>query len=328
MTAALLAMALHAEVRVFTSAAGTTLRGELVSVHDDTVTIKKEDGQTLTLKAAAFSRVDQAWLQSQASAVTAPAGGSDLSKTTKENPFVNSLGMKFVPVPETNVLFCTTLTRARDYNVFASGTPGVTPVKLGEKDDDIRPVLSSWDEAKAFCDRLSKKEGRVYRLPTDREWSFAVGIGSQESEAATPEQLNGKILVYPWGTQWPPPNGFANYADESLRLFVKKINYQPPLETIKGYKDGHAGQSPVQTFRPNKLGLYDMGGNLWQWCDDWYDAAKTKRCLRGGEWCSSKPADLLSSTRLATAPDFRTDGNHADVGFRCVLELASSSPQP
>ncbi len=176
---------LHAEVRTFTSAAGTTIRGELVSVNGDTVTIKKDDGQTLTLKAAAFSRVDQAWLQSQGTQTPAASASA-----TKAAPFVNSLGMKFVPVPGSNVLFCTTLTRLSDYNVFAAeaGLPTIGPPGGEQRDIKLFPVnLVSWKNAHAFCDWLSNKDGKTYRLPTDREWSMAVGVGGQESHTALPE---------------------------------------------------------------------------------------------------------------------------------------------
>ena len=82
----------------------------------------------------------------------------------------------------------------------------------------IRWYCVNWDDAKAFCAWLSKKEGKTYRLPTDHEWSIAVGIGDQEDEKATPEEKSGKIPgVFPWGEDWPPPKGAGNYSDESRK---------------------------------------------------------------------------------------------------------------
>lgn len=305
---------LYAETRTFTSTAGTTIQGELVSVNGDMVTIKKADGQSITTEAANFSAADRAYLQEHGlKPVSALAGA------TKDAPFINSLGMRFVPVPGTEVLFCTHLTRVGDFAVFAAEVPGAKAVTGGRKADDPSDTVS-WNDAKAFCDWLSKKEDKTYRLPTDREWSVAVGIGTQESRGVMPEELNGKLKgVYPWGSQWPPPDQFGNYSDEAYLQFCKTNGYTGG-ETIKGYMDGQVAISPVMTYKPNKLGLHDMGGNLWQWCDDWYDAGKTKRHLRGASWGSFEKADMLSSARWPHEPDFRDDkGNH--TGFRCVLEL-------
>ena len=310
---------LKGESRTFVSTAGTAIEGELVSVNGDMVTLKKVDGQTLTIKSSNFSPADIAYLQ--AHGLKPAAVSSEFAKASKERPFVNSLGMKFVPVPGTKVLFCTTITRIQDYNVYAAAT-GVSPAsKDWWKLQRPGPVLLKWDdslsweESKAFCVWLGAKEGCTYRLPTDREWSIAIGIGNQENATMTPEELNGKLKnVYPWGTQWPPPNAFGNYGDESFRLYCKKINYQPTPVTIPGYKDGELGIAPVGMFQADKLGLYDMSGNLWQWCEDWFDAAKSKHYGRGGCWTSSTQEKLLSSAR-------ETEDLEGNISFRCVIEV-------
>ena len=328
---ALVQSSLHAEMRIFTSSTGTTIRGELDTINGDMVTIKKEDGKSITTKAANFSAADQAYLKEHGPKDS--AASSDLASATKDKPFINSLGMKFVPVPGTKVLFCTTFTRVKDWNVYAAET-GIIPLKPGADPGDVDMLPAcydwskwlSWNESKAFCDWLSKKESRMYRLPTDREWSYAVGIGSQESKNATPEELNGKIKdVYPWGNQWPPPNGFGNYSDESFKAFCIKVNYRPLPPIIKGYNDGNLAYSKVEFYKPNRLGLYDMGGNQWQWCEDWYDAAKTKRCARGASGGSYEKSELLSSARLAVPPDHpKGVKDPAGVSFRCVVELPGS----
>jgi formylglycine-generating enzyme required for sulfatase activity len=133
-------------------------------------------------------------------------------------------------------------------------------------------------------------------LPTDAEWSVAVGLG-QEKGSSPGGKRGGIKDVYPWGKEWPPPNGAGNY-DEDFK--VDKFDYT----------------SPVGSFAANKLGLHDMGGNVLEWCEDWYDpAAKADRVLRGASWLSFSPDGLLSSDRIYGTPVIRYD----DVGFRCVL---------
>ena len=80
--------------------------------------------------------------------------------------------------------------------------------------------------------------------------------------------------VYPWGTAWPPPPGAGNYTGEETGSDV----------AIRGYDDGFAWTSPVGSFAPNKFGLYDMGGNVWQWCMDTWNPESKAKVLRGASW--------------------------------------------
>ena len=212
--------------------------------------------------------------------------------------FVNSLGMKFVGVPGTEVMFCIWDVRVQDYRAYAEANSGVDESwkKPGFTQGDTHPVVNmNWNDAKAFCAWLSRKEGKTYRLPTDAEWSAAVGLADEPG--GTPRDKDAKIKdVYPWGTQWPPPSGAGNYA-QSLNV------------------DSYEHTSPVGSFTANQFGLYDMGGNVWQWCEDWYDGAQSSRVLRGGSWYNYDPDFLLSSYRLSNAPDSR----YYFIGFRCVL---------
>ena len=85
--------------------------------------------------------------------------------------------------------------------------------------------------------------------------------------------------------------------------------------------DGFIGSAPVASFAPNGFGLFDMAGNVWQWCEDWYDATETGRVLRGASWYVSNPVDLLASYR---GGGFFPDGRYDVVGFRCVVGAESS----
>jgi formylglycine-generating enzyme required for sulfatase activity len=164
----------------------------------------------------------------------------------------------------------------------------------------------SWEEAQAFCIWLTEKEqaeGKIakdksYRLPTDAEWSAAVGT-----------------TKFPWGNEWPPPKDAGNYG--------------PSLGV-----DTYGNTSPVGSFPANRFGLYDMGGNVWEWCEDWYRAdmnesallekyvflkddggCRKYRTIRGTSWYYYVPEILWSSVRFDDDPDNR----NCDCGFRCVL---------
>ena len=235
-------------------------------------------------------------------------------------PFINSLGMKFVPVPGTKVKFCIHETRKVDFANFAFAVAATNAswknVRIQDgltvSASDDHPVVNvSWEEATAFCAWLSNKEGKTYRLPTDREWSIAVGIGTRETSMGTPESRSEKLKdIYPWGTQWPPPASAGNYADATL------ANRSTTQKTIPGYTDGHATTAPVMSFPPNALGIHDLGGNVWEFCSDAFSTSSKVHVLRGGSWGDAEQHWLLSSSR----DPFEQTGRYYIVGFRCVLE--------
>ncbi|OAI56751.1 hypothetical protein AYO49_00550 [Verrucomicrobiaceae bacterium SCGC AG-212-N21] len=233
---------------------------------------------------------------------------------TKETPFVNSLGMKFVPVPGTKILMCIHETRRKDYAAYARDVPGVdvtwgNPVVENKQliqADDHPVVQVNWNDAVAFCAWLSKKEGRTYRLPSEREWNLAVVTGVDDPASIKDSDLVAKISSqFPWGT--------LKYEDS-----VKFGNY--------GDKDDFPGTAPVMSLKPNHLGIYDLGGNGWEWEEGPFKPGDTRRALRGsgyrnvGGW-------QKSGIREATAPDMRAapDGDwpRRVPGFRVVLASAS-----
>jgi serine/threonine protein kinase len=239
----------------------------------------------------------------------------EILAASKESPWTNSLGMKFVPVPINGgptggkpVYFSIWDTRVKDYDVFVAETH-IEHKAPDFPQTELHPVVSvSWEEAVKFCEWLTEYDRRKgtlparwkYRLPSDHEWSCAVGIGDREPADQTPEEKDGKIsAVYPWGTQWPPPAGAGNY-DGSLKV------------------DQFANTSPVGSFAANRYGLYDMGGNVWQWCQDWYSAKHDFRVVRGASWFLASEIDLRSSSRCNVHPARRRDYG----GFRCVLEVS------
>ena len=268
-----------------------------------------------------------------------PANSSATPATARaERPWVNSLGMEFVPVPKLGVLFATCETRVQDFEKFVNATgydatEGMCSLKSGiwgPRGDTWKSpgfpqngahavVGVSWRDAKAYCEWLTRVEreagliqqGQEYRLPTDKEWSAAIGLPPEMGD--TPKDRTSILMdIYPWGVSWPPPAGVGNYAGSEA------VDEDWVWKPIANYTDGYPRTAPVGSFAAGKFGLHDMGGNVWEWCEDWYDARQRSRVARGGSWSDCGSGNLLSSFRIAHPPSIRT----AAMGFRCVLPVS------
>jgi len=249
-----------------------------------------------------------------ASVASASAVGRSGTGAAREN----SLGMKFVPVPGTKALFCVWETRNRDFRAFKADHDSGKFENHSLNGDDQPVVNVSWDDAKAFCDWLTRTErqkgliGRAqsYRLPMEWEWSVAVGLS--EAKGGTSKDKGEKIATdYPWGREWPPPERAGNYSGSESAWSSARM---------QGYRDNHAVTAPIGSYSPNCLGLFDLGGNVWEWCEDYYDSSQQSRVLRGGSWGSTGPGySLLSSSRgLGRLGERGSFG-----GFRVVLSSSS-----
>ena len=252
--------------------------------------------------------------------------------------------MKFVPVPGTKALFGVWDVRVQDYAAYAAANPNVDGSWKNQQKDGVpvarepdHPVVGvSWEDAQAFCRWLTKKEtaegrlpqGTVYRLPTDEEWSIAAGMPKETG--ATPEDKHGKNSEdFPWGKDFPPTRKVGNYADETFhaKFPPKKDEKENRMENgqwVEGHTDGFATTSPVGSFPANAYGLYDMGGNVWQWCEDWWNKDQKDRVLRGAAWYYSDRGALLSSHRTRYTPATRRNLN----GFRCVVGVSAPVAAP
>jgi hypothetical protein len=238
----------------------------------------------------------------------------------------NSLGMKFQHVPGTKLLFSIWETRVKDYELFVTETGRQWKRPSYSRDEDefklepTHPAANvSWNDAKAFCEwltRKEKKERRIdsqqeYRLPTDEEWSAAVGLTGETPTGTIFERMEHRnMILYPWGNQWPPPSGAGNFAGEEATSEYKK--------GIKGYSDGYVSIAPVGTFSPNQFGLYDLGGNLQELCEDTFSGKY--KIVRGSSFFSDLPKTLLSSERQPEDPDKII----SIIGFRVVLTAESA----
>jgi formylglycine-generating enzyme required for sulfatase activity len=188
----------------------------------------------------------------------------------------------------------------------------------------------AWGDAARFLNWLSRKEGLPpayverggkmvatqpltdgYRLPTEAEWVYAARYEAGARSLLRP-------LKYPWGRALPPSRGSGNYADSGATGVLPLV--------LKSYADGYIYAAPVASFRPNGTGLHDLGGNVSEWCHDYYDTfvgslRKIRRdptgprrgefhVVRGSSWRHGSITELRLSYRDYT----KTPRN--DLGFR------------
>ncbi|MCX7590634.1 MAG: SUMF1/EgtB/PvdO family nonheme iron enzyme [Kiritimatiellae bacterium] len=164
---------------------------------------------------------------------------------------------------------------------------------------DQPAVFVSWHDAKAFCNWVTcafssqLPPGSECRLPTSAEWTLVARCGTEG--------------LYPWGDTWPPKYG--NFADITTHAAF------PEIPGIDGYCDGHAVTAPVGDTGTNEWGLVGMGDNVWEWCEDWYDAAHKYKVRMGGAWDTARAAVLRTDYRGFDRPSTRDE----TVGFRVVL---------
>lgn len=237
-----------------------------------------------------------------AAAVQAQIPKEDITHTS-------SLGQKFVSVAGTPALIATHETKLGDWKAFVSESGHAWDFKPHFDQTDDHPVVGvTLEDARAFCLWLTdkeRKEGKLnsaqgYRLPTQGDWDAAVGLTRMKKPDLTVEEKVNDDRVFPWGMAWPPPANTANLAEGE----------------IEGYSDGTPFTAPVGSFRANGDGIYDLSGNVWEWCWDPEIRADQIGILRGGSWAYFRQETLRSAYLYAVPTDLRMP----TVGFRCVYE--------
>jgi hypothetical protein len=235
-----------------------------------------------------------------------------------DQPWANSLGMKLVGVGD--LMASVFETRVQDYAVFTASAEGKEhlPIEVPFEQLADHPVVGvGLEDVRAFCRWLTEKErasGHIenyheYRLPTDLEWSVMAGLENEGQDNPGRRDARAPKNVFPWGSEWPPPEGAGNFLDESASGSAR----QPIL---KGYNDGFEKISPVGQFNANPNGLHDLAGNVWEWVGDLYGGEGSPLAtVRGGGFNVSAKDLLLTGYRNAVSTSMRD----SIYGFRCVL---------
>jgi len=213
-------------------------------------------------------------------------------QATSTSPFVNTLGMKFVPVPEMTFLASQFETTSEEYGKFSSATK--TSWNSRASSSKLPAVDVNLYEAKAFCEWLSTKENRNYRLPTVGEWNAIAGLPMIANPGSNTHNVNIQ--------DWYPPKGFGNYASD--------------VEA-----DEFREASPAGSFQPSSYQIYDLGGNVWEWCDEVVGNPPKGYAIRGASWFESDPM-RMSPFYVGAAPP---DNRGPTTGFRCVLVLPAKT---
>ena len=194
--------------------------------------------------------------------------------------------------------------------------------KLNTDDQPVARV--TWQEAALYCNALSERDrlpafyktdgdkvvginaaSTGYRLPTEAEWEWT----ARTIPGSTAERR------FPWGDNFPPTDRSGNYADRAAGHLVGRV--------IFGYNDNQIVSSPVKTFAPDARGLYDIGGNVAEWTNDFYEIPNEQEqrdpmgpetgeyhVIRGSSWMNGTITELRLTFR-----DYGTDGR-PDLGFR------------
>ncbi|TNC21002.1 formylglycine-generating enzyme family protein [Amycolatopsis alkalitolerans] len=154
--------------------------------------------------------------------------------------------------------------------------------------EDHPVVHVSWHDAVAYCAWAGR------RLPTEIEWEYAARGGLDQAR-------------YPWGDELTPGG------EHRCNIWQGRF----PVHNTE--EDGFTGTAPVDAFPPNGYGLYNVSGNVWEWCADWFDPAQANRVMRGGSYLCHE--SYCNRYRVAARTANTPDSSSGNLGFRTVADI-------
>jgi formylglycine-generating enzyme required for sulfatase activity len=226
----------------------------------------------------------------------------------------------------------------RQFREFAPSHDSGTFKGIDLDQDDRPAVQVTWEQAARFCNWLSRKEGLApvyveingrlrstnpiangYRLPTEAEWEFCARY-----------RTTGKSWKYPWGESYPPQAETVNIADASAASILTLV--------LDKYEDDHPAAAPVGSFPAGPNGLFDLGGNVAEWCHDYYSIYPYRpgqietdptgpgegqhHVIKGGSWKHASIRNLRAAFR-----DYQ-DEPRVDLGFRVCRYAGPAEKTP
>lgn len=281
----------------------------------------------------------------------APSLADQLRWASKDQPFENSLGMRFVPVPvpgTKGLLFSIWETRVSDFMSFvdsgssiaSSGAKVLThadkgPLRFDGRSDlafrscgfpqgpDHPVVCVTPDIAKAFCEWLSNKEGLRYRLPSDAEWSAAAGLDESDNFLLTPSEKSSEFAVR--GIESKPKGSDVGnlLGEEAFGKFMTASPQPTQMSPLEGHRDNFIFTAPVGTYPPNEFGLYDMFGNVKEITSSIFDPKSLGSdfvAVRGSSFRTNLFNEVSSAKRSTVA----ASQGFYEFGFRVVVESPSA----
>ena len=196
------------------------------------------------------------------------------------------------------------------------------------KGDNLPVEQVSWNDCQEFIRKLNQKTGKNFRLPTEAEWEYAARGGAKTS------LYNGENIIIRGKNNSPNLDALAWYGGNCGRNYTRgegcdvSNGYDISGWDEKQYSDSKGGTHPVKKKQPNAYGLYDMLGNVWEWCNDWYGSdyygksssvnpqgpsSGSNRVLRGGSW-NNRARNCRVSYR-----SYNPGNKRNNYGFRLAL---------
>ena len=207
--------------------------------------------------------------------------------------------------------------------------------------DDLPVEQVSWDDAQLFIKKLNeltestRLPGYVYRLPREAEWEYAARLPAEASKAGSPAVVSMAGLPTETMKAISPAEetkaGAGKFHAEGY-----KYSGSDCLKDVGWFNDNSGSTTkPVGQKYPNQLGLYDMSGNVWEWCEDWYDSEYYEACNKKGivenpigpekgtgrVRCGGSWPNEARYCRVAYRSGYWPDCRYHDIGFRLALSL-------